>query len=73
VTACATAAVALQVFVCDRTARAVLVFRASGAFEGYIGAGSLEAPYGVAFDESDGECGAVSRRCPCHLGAVDTS
>jgi hypothetical protein len=43
-----------RVYVCDRSAKALLVFRASGAFEGYIGTGVLEAPYGVTFDPADG-------------------
>ena len=47
-----------KVFVCDRSAKAVLVFRASGSFEGYVGSGVLEAPYGVTYDAADGKpCG----------------
>lgn len=43
-----------RVYVCDRSAKALLVFRASGSFEGYIGSGVLDAPYGVTFDPADG-------------------
>ena len=44
----------VRVFVADRGAKCVLVFRASGTFERYIGTGHLEAPYGVAVHQDNG-------------------
>jgi DNA-binding beta-propeller fold protein YncE len=44
----------VRVYVADRAAKCVLVFKAAGTFERYIGSGHLEAPYGVACHPENG-------------------